>query len=35
MKKEKTYFDGIIVGFGITAIIYSALLVLVIRMLTQ
>jgi hypothetical protein len=35
MKKEKTYFDGIIVGFGITAIIYSVLLVLVIRMLTQ
>jgi hypothetical protein len=35
MKKEKTYFDGIMVGFAITAIIYSALLGIVIRMLTQ
>jgi hypothetical protein len=35
MKKEKTYFDGIMVGFGITAIIYSVLLGIVIRMLTQ
>ena len=35
MKKEKTYFDGIIVGFIITALIYSILLGIVIRMLTQ
>jgi hypothetical protein len=35
MKKEKNYFDGIMVGFGITAIIYSVLLGFVIRMLTQ
>ena len=35
MKKEKTYFDGIIVGFGITTIIYSILLVIVIGMLTK
>jgi hypothetical protein len=35
MKKEKTYFDGIIVGFTITAIIYSIVLGIVIRMLTQ
>jgi hypothetical protein len=35
MKKGKTYFDGIVVGFGITAIIYSILLGFVIKMLTQ
>jgi hypothetical protein len=35
MKKEKTYLDGVMVGFGITAIIYSILLGVVIRMLTQ
>jgi hypothetical protein len=35
MKKEKTYFDGIMVGFVITAIIYSILLAFVIKMLTQ
>ena len=35
MKKEKTYFDGIIVGFIITAIIYSILLGIVIKMITQ
>jgi len=35
MKKEKTYFDGIIVGFTITTIIYSILLGIVIRMITQ
>ena len=35
MKKEKTYFDGIMFGFVITAIIYSVLLCVVIRMLTQ
>jgi hypothetical protein len=35
MKEEKTYFDGIMVGFGITTIIYSVLLGVVIRMLTQ
>ena len=34
MKKEKTYFDGIMIGFAITAIIYSVLLGVVIRMLT-
>ena len=33
MKKEKTYFDGIMVGFVITAIIYSVLLGIVIRMM--
>ena len=33
MKNEKTYFDGIMVGFAITAIIYSILLGVVIRML--
>lgn len=35
MKKEKTYFEGLLVGFVITAVIYSALLVVVIRMLTH
>jgi hypothetical protein len=35
MKKEKTYFDGIMVGVGVTAIIYSILLGIVVRMLTQ
>jgi hypothetical protein len=35
MIKEKTYFDGIIVGFVITTIIYSILLGIVIRMITQ
>ena len=34
MKKEKTYFDGIMVGFTIAVIIYSVLLGVVIRMLT-
>lgn len=34
MKKKKTYFDGIMIGFAITAIIYSVLLGVVIRMLT-
>jgi hypothetical protein len=34
MKKEKTYFDGIIVGFGVTLIIYSILLVYIIYILT-
>ena len=34
MKKEKTYSDGILVGSAITAIIYSVLLGVVIRMLT-
>jgi hypothetical protein len=34
MKKEKTYFDGIMVGFTITAVIFSILLGIVIRMLT-
>jgi hypothetical protein len=34
MKKEKTYFDGIIVGFGITLIMYSILLVYIISILT-
>jgi hypothetical protein len=35
MKKEKTYFDGILVGFAITVVIYSILLGIVIRILTQ
>lgn len=35
MKKEKTYFDGILVGFTITAVIYSVLLGLIIKMLAQ
>ncbi len=35
MKKEKTYFDGIMVGFTITAVIFSILLGIVITMLTQ
>jgi hypothetical protein len=35
MKKEKTYFDGIIIGFVVTLIGYSILLGIVIRMLTQ
>ena len=34
MKKEKTYSDGILFGSTITAIIYSVLLGVVIRMLT-
>jgi len=34
MKKEKTYFDGIMVGFGVTLIIYSILLVYIIYILT-
>jgi hypothetical protein len=34
MKKEKTYFDGIIVGFGITFILYSILLGYIISILT-
>jgi hypothetical protein len=34
MKKEKTYFDGIIDGFGVTLIIYSILLVYIISILT-
>ena len=33
MKKEKTYFDGILFGFVITTVIYSILLGIVIRML--
>lgn len=33
MKKEKTYFDGILVGFVLTVIIYSVLLGIIIRML--
>jgi hypothetical protein len=34
MKKEKTYFDGIMLGFVITAIIYSILLGFIIGILT-
>ena len=34
MKKEKTYFDGIMVGFGVTLIIYSILLVYIVSILT-
>jgi len=34
MKKEKTYFDGIMIGFGVTVIIYSILLGYIISVLT-
>jgi len=34
MKKEKTYYDGIMIGFGVTLIIYSILLVYIIYILT-
>lgn len=34
MKREKTYFDGIMVGFAITAIIYSILLGIIVRLLS-
>jgi hypothetical protein len=35
MKKEKTYFDGIMTGFLVTAAIYSVLLIAVIAMMTK
>ncbi len=35
MKKEKTYLDGVMVGFTITAIIYSVLLGIVIKIIIQ
>jgi hypothetical protein len=34
MKKEKTYFDGIMIGFGVTLFIYSILLAYIISVLT-
>jgi hypothetical protein len=34
MKKEKTYYDGIIVGFGVTLFLYSILLAYIISILT-
>jgi tetrahydromethanopterin S-methyltransferase subunit F len=34
MQKEKTYFDGILIGFVITTLAYSILLGLVIKMIT-
>jgi hypothetical protein len=34
MKKEKTYFDGIILGFGVTLFLYSILVAYIISILT-
>lgn len=34
MNREKTYFDGILIGFVITTLAYSILLGLVIKMIT-
>lgn len=34
-KKEKDYFDGVLVGFLITALIYSVLIGIIIRGFTS